>query len=105
METGYTCLESPPRGSGPGLQSSDDRRLESWIVPLGVAVAVADEQGGFPRGGPGLLHRPHVERIADDIATGGLNRHIDESLWVARQQRSESCIGPNSRRAELTNSA
>src|SRR5436853_5780973 len=102
METGYTYLESPPRDTGPGLQSSDDRRLEFRIVPLGVAIPLTDEQGGFPRGGPGLLHRPHVERITDDIASSGLDRHIDEGFRVARQQRSESCVGPNSRRAELT---
>jgi hypothetical protein len=102
METGYTGLKSPPCCFSPSLQPGDDFCLEFRVVPFGVAIPLTDEESRFTRGSAGRLNRPHVKWITDDIARCGLDRHIDESLRVAGQQRSERGVGSDSRRAELT---
>ena len=77
---------------GGGFDAADDFRLENRIEPLAVTVHGGDPEGRIPSGRAARLHAAHVQRVADEIPSAGLDGNPRQFLGIAGQQRRERVL-------------
>jgi len=70
-------------GAGGAIDARGDFGLKRGIEPGFVVLRFGDAEGGFASGGTALFDGADVERIANEVAAGGVDRGAGERFGIA----------------------
>lgn len=102
-EASGSVTEVPAGDLGDGCHAGNCGGLECGIEPFTEAVAGADGEGRFARGGSGWFHGADVQRVRHDGFGGAFQSAAHQGVRIAGQQRGEGNAGRNARGAERGN--
>src|SRR5271157_4060518 len=81
----------------------NNRFLEGWVEPLGLAVPIRNLERGVAGSGAARLHATDVQGVANQAPASGFQGVVHKTLRIAGQERRESRVHFNSSGAQFPN--